>query len=314
MVVLLVVCGCGRLNFEGSADARIEALSITSPSENAEVQGTTMLVGTCVSGMPITLGGAGLASPDDAACEAGAFGVSIVFTDGDGPKLVAVMQGAATVTRTFVRVTPAMLKSSTVGTKGSAGFMIDCDLVIEAPAELAAGDLLFGMIYSDGGLNPSITTPGFTRTAFAGGTYVAFWKLVTSAEPLTYTFHVVAGQAPADTCESAGVLAVFSGIDPANPILADSGVVDSNDTNVIAPGVTAPRAAILVGAWGSNGPASGFTQIGMIAAASARSTDDNANVLLAYESVVAGPTGTRTATLTQTRAAAAGLFVINGKP
>jgi hypothetical protein len=186
--------------------------------------------------------------------------------------------------------------------------------VIAAPPELSPGDLLFGMIYSDGGSGPSITTPGFTRTVLAGGTYVAFWKLAAAVEPAGYTFRVVAGTGQADTCESAGVIGAFSGVDPTAPILAESGVVDSNDTSVVAPGVTAPKPAILIGAWGSNGPASGFTQIGMSVVGAAISTDDNANVHLAYEPIAAGPTGTRTATLTQTRAAAAGLFVINGKP
>jgi len=156
---------------------------------------------------------------------------------------------------------------------------------------------------------------GFTRSTLVAPTYVAFWKIATSVEPTAYTFHVVAGVGPADTCESAGVLAAFAGIDPVQPVLAEAGGADSNDTMVVAPGLTAPGPAILVGAWGSNGPAGGFMQAGMMIVESARSANDNANALLAYERLgAAGPTGTRTATLAATRAAAAGLFVINGKP
>jgi len=49
-------------------------------------------------------------------------------------------------------------------------------------------------------------------------------------------------------------------------------------------------------------------------AGAALSNGDFANALLAYEGVAAGPTGDRTATLAQARLAAAGLFVLNGKP
>lgn len=110
------------------------------------------------------------------------------------------------------------------------------------------------------------------------------------------------------------MIGAFSGIDPIDPVLAESGVVDSSDTAVVAPGVTAPKPAILIGAWGSNGPASGFTQAAMTVVGAAISADGNASAHLAYERIAAGPTGTRTATLTEIRAAAAGLFVINGKP
>lgn len=311
VVALLVICACGRLNFEGAE----EGLAITSPAENAEVQATALLAGTCRTGVPIALAGGGLASPSSTTCDAGAFGELVAFTDGDGPKLVTVAQGGVTIARTFTRVTPAMLRSSSVGTRGSAGFMVDCDLDIARPPGLVAGDLLFGVIYTDGGGNGSVATSGFTRTTLQGPMYVAFWKVVGVAEPATYTFRVVAGTGTADTCESAGVLAAFAGIDDANPVLAESANVGGNgSTGVVALGVTAPKPGILVGAWGSNGPGSGFMQAGMTLAGAAISNADFANALLAYEGVAAGPTGDRTATLQQPRGAAAGLFVLAGKP
>jgi hypothetical protein len=71
---------------------------------------------------------------------------------------------------------------------------------------------------------------------------------------------------------------------------------------------------LLIAVWGSNGPMPGFTLAGMELGAMAVSPGDFANVLVAFEGVQPGPTGDRTATLPTTRAAVAGLFVLDGKP
>lgn len=316
LVVSLVLCACGRLEFEARSDgAAGPVLAITSPGEDAEVDATVTLTGTCAPGLAIEIGGDGLATPSSAACDGDAFSTVIAFTDGDGPKLVTVAQGTASATRTFVRVTRAAPRGMATGTAPSAGFMTDCDLVIARPTDLRAGDLVFGMIYTDGGNQGSIATPTFTRTGLDGPTRVAFWKLAGAAEPASYTFRIVAGTGAADTCESAGVLVAFAGISSTTPILAESTNVDGNDPSVVALGVTAPAAGLLVGAWGSNGPAGGFTvPAGMQVAGAASSPGDFANAVIAFEPVAAGPTGDRTATLPQTRPAAAGLFVLNGRP
>ena len=207
---------------------------------------------------------------------------------------------------------PAKLRSAAVGTKASDGFMIDCDLVIARPPELSSGDLLFGMIYADnGGIAGSVSTPGFTRTGLTAFSHIAFWKLATAAEPASYTFRVAAGMAATYTCESAGVLLAFSGV---ASILAESAAIDSDDVSVVAPSVTSPTHALFVAVWGSNGPMPGLAQSGMELGASAVSPGDFANVLVAFQGVEPGPTGDRTATLPMTRAAAAGLFVLDGKP
>jgi hypothetical protein len=308
VAALLVISGCGRLHFEGSEDV----LSIVAPLPEAEVEGSALVTGTCRGNTAVVVRGS-LADGVSVACAAGEFAAMVVFSEGDGAKQITVSQDEAAIARTFWRVTPARVRATTVGRRGSAGPMMDCDLVLARPSELAAGDLLFGMIYADNGDAGSIATPGFQRTQLDAFSHVAFWKIAGAAEPATYTFRVVAGIAISDTCESAGVLVAFSGIADVSPVVVESEVVDLDGT-VEAPGVTTPKRGILVGAWGSNGPASGFAQIGMQVAASVASLDDFANVLVAFEGVQPGETGPRTATLQVARPAAAGLFVLDGKP
>ncbi|MDQ3340611.1 MAG: hypothetical protein M4D80_36095 [Myxococcota bacterium] len=288
-------------------------MTITSPSQDAEVDATVTITGTCRSGVAITLGGSGLQGPSTVACAAGTFATTVAFSESDGTKLLTVTQGPVSITRTFHRVTPAKLRSSSVATQGSQGSTVDCDLVIARPFEVHAGDLVFGMIYADTGNTGTVSTPDFQRTGLDKFSHVAFWKVAAQDEPTAYTFHVVAGTGGGDTCESAGVLLAFSGV-ASTPILAESAVFDSNDASVVAPGVTTPKRGVLVAAWGSNGPMPGFAQTGMEIGAMAVSPGDFANVLVAFQGVQPGPTGDRTATLPATRAAAAGLFVLDGKP
>jgi hypothetical protein len=261
------------------------------------------------------LRGSGLVDGSSVPCTAGAFATVIALSEGDGAKPFTATQDQASVARTVQRVTPARVRSTSVGSQGSAGLTIPCDLTLARPSELAAGDVLFGMIYADNGpLTGSITTPGFQRTNLDDFSHVAFWKIAGAAEPASYTFRIAAGIGPADTCESAGVLVAFSEIDGGTAaLLVESEVVD-NDGTVVAPSVNAPKRGILVGAWGANGPATGFTQTGMQLAAAVASPGDFAIVLVAYQGVQAGETGPRTATIQVARPAAAGLFVLDGKP
>ncbi len=316
-IALVLVCACGRVAFDGSGDAG-QALAITMPAANAEVMATATLSGTCLDGLPILLSGSGLGSPSSTTCVAGAFSVLITFTDGTGTKTIVVSQGGASVTRTFVRVASVVTPhAAATGVQPSAGFTIDCDLVIAHPPNAVAGDLLVGVIYTDGGGAGSVATPGFTRLMLDGPMYVAFYKVAAATEPNAYTFHIVAGTGGSDTCESAGALVAFANVDPTAPIAAQSANVDSNDPNVVALGVTAPVGGLLVGAWGSNGPATGFeAPAGMMVDGSnvASPTAGFANALLAWQAVPAGVTGDRMATLASTAGAAAALIVLRPKP
>ena len=307
VLAVLVVCACGRLDFDSSD----ETLSITDPGDQDEVDATVTLTGTCRSHFTVEL--TGDITPVALLCENGAFVATVAFTAGDGPKLVTASQPGELVSRTFARVTPIKLRGTSAGFVVSAGFMVDCELTVAVPAGLQPGDVMIGAVYTDGGATGGITAPGFTATAMTAPTYRAFYKVATAAEPAAYTISITAGTGQSDTCESAAVLVSFSGV-ATPPILAESGQVDSNDTMVVAPGLVAPKRGVLVGVWGSNGPVSGFTVSGMTVADEAYSNGDFASVVIAYTGVQAGPTGDRKADLQLVRAAAAGLFLLDGKP
>jgi hypothetical protein len=298
----LLVCACGRVDF----DAR-ETLAITSPDEQSEVAMTATVSGTCMPGVPVAVAGSGLGMPTRAPCEAGAFAAAVTVSAGYGEKVITASQGRASATRAFWRIEHVEVRGMASGSQDAQGFNVDCDLVVAAPAGTTEGDLLVGMIYTDGGGTGSISTPGFVRQKLAAATYVAFTKRATASEPASYTFHIVAGSAGSDTCESAGVLVAFSGV---AGVLAESGAA-----SLTAPGVDAPKRSLLVGVFGSNGPAGGIhAPAGMTSVASAEASGSFANVLIASEVVAPGPTGSRTATIDSQEAAAAGLLVLDGLP
>ena len=308
VVVALVIAACGRFDFEPLADAG-STLAITSPPPNTQAREGVMLVGSCAKGLPIELSGA--ISPTSGDCSDGTFAIAVTFTFGDGVKSVVATQGAASVERSFVRVTPvAELRSGSSGIVSSSGFNVDCDLIVGLPSETAPGDFLIGIIYTDGGDTGAIATPGWTRLALTGASYAAFYKIA-GAEPPTYSFRITAGTGAADTCESAGsIIAVAN----ATAVLAESGEGTGSSTELVASSVNAPQDALLVGLFGSNGPMSGIAAPpGMLLVAAIVSTGDFANTTIAIERVTAGPTGQRVGMLSAPRGGTAGLVVLNAK-
>ena len=307
VAALLVVCACGRLEFDSSD----EVLAFTDPDAQTEVEGSVAVVGTCRSNLTVVLSGD--IAGGSATCVDGAFSIPVDFTDGDGPKVVTATQPGASVSRMFQRVTPIAVRASSAGFRVSAGFMVDCELTTPVPANLRPGDVLIGAIYTDGGITGDIVAPGFTPTTMDTATYSAFWRVATAAEPQAYQFSIIAGTGPFDTCESAIVLVAFSGV-RSPPIVMESWQVDSNDTTVVAPGFTAPRRGVLVGIWAANGPQTGFTQTQMTVVDEAYSNGDFASVMVAHEGVQPGPTGDRTADMAVQRAAVGALILLDGKP
>lgn len=311
IALLALLAACGRFRFDDGADAGTGVLSITSPPQNAEVGATALFEGTCAGDNPIGLSGSGLKSSTGTSCINGFYIVEVTFTDGLGQKVVAITQSPGTVLRTFVRVRRQVTPGApSRGTQPGAGFMVDCDLSIPRPPALASGQLLVGMIYSNGGSQASISTPGFSRMNLDAGTHVGFYRFATSSEPDNYVFHVVAGMGAADTCESAGVLVAFENVDPASPIVAQSANVDGDDTDVVARSVTTGVPGLLVGLWGANGPAAGFTPPEGMTIDGTRAVSDFASVMIAWEAIGDGATGDRTAANGATRAAAAALVVL----
>ncbi len=98
-------------------------VQITSPPANTAAAFGVLLEGLCTDGLIVQLSGAGLGSPSQATCSQGRFSVPVIFSNGDGQKLITVSQvssaGRGTDSRLFI-------KDSSLGVGGG--------LAIEAPA------------------------------------------------------------------------------------------------------------------------------------------------------------------------------------
>lgn len=322
LFVLWVLTGCGRLGFDSTSpltggdggtdtagnDTTVAPLTIDDPPENAEVGSTAHLVGACAAGQQLDFTGGGLAMPSTTSCAVGGtFGADVAFTAGFGPKLVIVSQTVGGVTthvmRNFLRVAAAIsFRSSRSAQTQSAGFMVDCDLLIGRPMGVVDDDLLIGMIFTDA--SGPITTPGFTRLQAAGAGFAGFFKVARS-EPDHYLFHIVAGANPSDTCGAGAVIVAFRNVDPASPIEDQSNTSSLSATSIIAPSVTATSPTMLVAVFGSNGPSQGITAPAamtiradaMPAGSFAISLDGFGDALVAWQLADNGVTGPRTATI-----------------
>ena len=68
------------------------SLSIISPPSGTSAQAGVTITGTCEGVLPITIGGAGLASPTSASCNFGSFTQAVTFTAGDSVKVISISQ------------------------------------------------------------------------------------------------------------------------------------------------------------------------------------------------------------------------------
>jgi hypothetical protein len=327
-LVCVVLAGCGRLGFDagdrpdgaapdaGDPDGSASLLAITVPGEGADVGPHAEVAGTCAPG-EVTLGGNDLIGEVTVPCAAGQWSAEVGFTAGFGTKKILATQGPATVMRGVSRVPQTIAKKAVrSGQRGSQGPGVNCTLVIGRPPDTQDGDLLIGMIFTDGGDTGSITVEGWTRLMVNGPTRVAFYK-VASGEPDAFSFPIVAGSGPSDTCGSAGAIVSFTNVDVEDPIGAQSAVF-TFDQQVVAPGVIASDPSMLVAVFGSNGPASGIVpQAGLDLVdggapegSQPRSESGFANALVAWHSVDAGVTGTRSASIAGTAVAFAGGLIV----
>lgn len=105
-------------------DSNPPVISIDLPAANTSAQAGLSISGRCESALPIVLGGAGLQSPNSATCSNSAYSVAILFTAGEGAKVITASQtdnagNVTTANRTFIRdntapiVTIANLTDST---------------------------------------------------------------------------------------------------------------------------------------------------------------------------------------------------------
>lgn len=323
---LVVLAGCGRLGFDAAAtpspgdsttidgdpDAANALLSIDDPADGAVVGGSVRLVGRCTGTAVVEVSGAGVGDGvPSTTCDAGRFHLEVLFTDGLGSKQVTIAQDGRTLSRTYQRVAaPIVPRAAANGATISAGFTVNCELKIDRPAPLFEGDLLVGMIYTDGGDTGDVVTPGFTRMALDGAFFVGFFKTVGTQEPASYTFSITAGIGSSDTCASAGALVAFRNVTG----VGNQSSQTSFGTSLIAPGVAADSNNLIVGLFGSNGPLSGISQppsMTISDGSSAISDGGFANALLAYETVFnQGSTNSRTATIADAAQNATALLVL----
>jgi hypothetical protein len=113
-------------------DATSPSIFITAPVANTVGQNGLTVSGTCEAGLSVVLNGSGMSSSVTSACSGGTFSSAILFTSGDGSKLITATQtdnvgNTSSDSRTFVRDTTAPLiaiTSPAAGTSSGSGLTI----------------------------------------------------------------------------------------------------------------------------------------------------------------------------------------------
>lgn len=113
-------------------DTTAPAVAITSPANGSFVNGSATIVGTCETGINVTVNGAGVSVSVTTPCAAGSFSVPVSFTAGDGNKVVVASQidaagNTGSASRTYVRdgTAPAIaITAPAVGTSNSSGLTV----------------------------------------------------------------------------------------------------------------------------------------------------------------------------------------------
>ena len=98
-------------------DSTVPSVRITAPAAGAVFQAGLTLEGSCETGVMVNLSGTGLNQASSVACLSAVFSAPVLFSNGDGNKVIVVTQtdstgNSAADTRTFVRDgTPPQFKS-----------------------------------------------------------------------------------------------------------------------------------------------------------------------------------------------------------
>ncbi len=82
--------GSDNRNF--NADMTAPVIAITSPVDGSLVSNGEVILGTCETGLTVTINGAGIASAVATTCNNGSFSSAVNFTAGDGNKVVVASQ------------------------------------------------------------------------------------------------------------------------------------------------------------------------------------------------------------------------------
>jgi len=146
-------------------DSTAPALTYSSPTANTEAKTSLTITGTCESGLPVVINGAG-AGATDASCSGGTFSQSVNFSAGDGSKTIDLTQtdgvgNSTTVSRVFLRdnVAPALNTTSP-----GAGSLHVNSLTLSGTCESGAGDVTIsgtGVAFSS---STSCTTNTFSTS------------------------------------------------------------------------------------------------------------------------------------------------------
>lgn len=151
-------------------DSTAPVVSITQPAAGTVAQTGLHLVGTCESGLTVNISGAGLAAPLTTACVANGFSADIVFSDGDGTKVITASQTDAagntgSATRNFVRDNTAPLVTIT---QPAANSYVSASTTITGACESGPNVVLSGDITASVNIACSNGTYSGTVTFTAG--------------------------------------------------------------------------------------------------------------------------------------------------
>ncbi len=176
-------------------------------------------------------------------------------------------------------------------------------LALSRPATTGSRDVLIASVYARLAGSSTITPPsGWTlirRDSSASGysslTQALYYKVATSAEPSAYTWSV------GSQASAAGAIMDFKGIDTTSPVDSHSGAFTPRSTSFVAPSVTTTaKNDTVVGFFSTNSTKTLRAPASMAEVFNVRwasRTWSLAGEGAGYVQAVAGPTGTKTATI-----------------
>jgi len=122
----------GTANRNFIRDSTAPALAITSPAAGSYTNTGITIIGTCESGLNVSLTGTGISAPVSTACTSGSFSQTITFSPGEGAKNIIATQtdavgNSSSVNRTFnydVTAPIVTINSPSAGASVNPSFVI----------------------------------------------------------------------------------------------------------------------------------------------------------------------------------------------
>lgn len=153
-------------------DTMPPALAFTGPNEGESARSGLVIVGTCETGLAISISGAGVASNSTGSCTAGAFSEVVAFSAGDGSKTVTLSQtdaagNMASVSRVFMRDSSApslVLSGPAADTSAQTGVTLIGTCEVPFPLVLGGSGII-----DEGGTHACLTGSFSLPVAFTSG-------------------------------------------------------------------------------------------------------------------------------------------------